>query len=258
MKTGHKKDYTLHSVINAMRILRLFTPQRPELGVTEIAKALGLSKSTVHFLITTLTKEELLEKTPDSKYKLGLVFLRLSGIIEEQMEIHRESLPVLIKLRDEFDENAYIGILEQNKVAYLQKAESRKPAIVLSQIGNRNPAFCTGTGKAILAYQKEELIAEIAADLPSYNLGPNAIRDPALFKRHLQEVKQQGYAVCIDEIDIGIASIGVPVRNYTGKVVAAVSIVGPTERIQSKDMSLMIRKLKEAGREISAKLGYYP
>jgi DNA-binding IclR family transcriptional regulator len=255
MKSGKKKDYTLHSVKNAMRILRLFSLDRPALGVTEISKALGLSKSTVHHLMSSLTNEGLLEKTPESKYQLGLAFLRLSGIIEEQMEIHRESLPILIRLRDEFDENAYIGILEQTKVAYLQKAESRNSSPSLSQIGSRNPAFCTGTGKAILAYQKEEIIAEIAKDLHSY--GPNSITDPELFKRHLLEVKNQGYAICIDEINKGISSIGVPVRNYTGKVIAAVSIVGATERIQNKNMPYMIKKLKEAGKEISGKLGYY-
>ncbi len=243
--------------MNALRILRLFSRDCSELGVTEIAKALGLNKSTAHHLITTLVKEELLERTPAAKYKLGLVFLRLSGIIEEQMEIHRESLPVLTRLRDEFEENAYIAILEQNKVAYLQKAECRNPAVTLSQIGNRNPAFCTGTGKAILAYQKDEVIEGIAADLHSYRLGPNAITDPALFKQHLQEVKLQGYALCIDEIGIGIASIGVPVRNYTGKVIAAVSMVGATERIQNRNMPYMIQKLKAAGQEISEKLGHY-
>jgi DNA-binding IclR family transcriptional regulator len=255
MKSGNKKDYTLQSVKNALRILRLFSVDRPELGVTEISRALGLSKSTVHYLMATLTKEGLLEKTPKAKYKLGLAFLRLTGIIEEQMEIHRESLPILTQLRDEFQESAYVGILEQTKVAYLQKAEARYSVPALSQIGNRNPAFCTGTGKAILAYQKEEIIAEIAADLHVY--GPNSITDPEQFKRHLKMVKEQGYAICVDEIDTGITSIGVPVRNYTGKVIAAVSIVGATERIHHKNMPLMIQKLKEAGLELSRKLGYY-
>lgn len=255
MKSDKKKDYTLHSVKNAMRILRLFSFDRPELGVTQISKLLGLNKSTVYHLMTFLTADGFLEKGPKSRYRLGLGLLRLSGIITTQMEIHREAQPILDKLVQKLGENAYIGILEGTDVAYLQKVETKKPTIPLSQIGNRNPAFCTGSGKAILAFQKEEIIEEMARHLQHY--GPNSITVPEQFKRHLNEVRKQGYAICMDEISAGIASIGVPVRDYSGEVVAAVSIVGPTERIQKSDIALAVKTLMNAGREISSKLGYY-
>jgi IclR family KDG regulon transcriptional repressor len=254
MKTLNKKDYTLYSVKNAARILNLFSLERPELGVTEISKLLGLNKSTVYHLMTFLTADDLLEKSPKSRYRLGLAFLRYDGIITTQMEIHREALPILEKLAGELGESAFIGILEGTNVAYLQKADVKHPH-PLSSIGNRNPVFCTGSGKAILAFQKEGIISAIADLLQPY--GPNSITDPVLFKKHLTLIRSQGYAICMDELYEGVASIGVPVRDYTGEVVAAVSIVGPTERIRNSNIQHAVKMLKQAGCEISGKLGYY-
>ncbi|ALS25408.1 IclR family transcriptional regulator [Paenibacillus naphthalenovorans] len=254
MKALKKKDYTLNSVKNAARILRLFSLERPELGVTEISRLLGLNKSTAYHLMTFLTAEGLLEKSPKSRYRLGLAFLRYSGIITTQMEIHRESLPFLERLAEELGESAFIGILEGTNVAYLQKVDVKHPH-PLSPVGNRNPVSCTGSGKAILAFQKEEIISGIAERLQPY--GPNSITDPERFKKHLKDIRSQGYALCIDEIYEGVSSIGVPVRDYTGEVVAAVSIAGPTERIRSCNIEHAVTTLKQAGLGISAKLGYY-
>ncbi|MGG2198340.1 IclR family transcriptional regulator [Paenibacillus sp.] len=255
MKALNKKDYTLHSVKNAMRILRLFSLERPELGVTEIARLLGLNKSTVYHLMTFLTADGLLEKGPKSKYRLGLALLRYTGIITTQMEIHRIALPVLENLAKQLGESAFIGILEGTDVAYLQKVEIKHPDLLLSLVGNRNPASCTGTGKVLLAYQKEDMIAEIAERLQPY--GPNSITDSEQFKQHLAEVRSRGHAICLDEIHEGVASIGVPVRDYTGGVIAALSIVGPTEHIRNFDIPHAVGILKSAANEISSKLGHY-
>ncbi|NOK24035.1 IclR family transcriptional regulator, partial [Corallococcus carmarthensis] len=84
-----------------------------------------------------------------------------------------------------------------------------------------------------------------------------SITDPERFKKHLKDIRSQGYALCIDEIYEGVSSIGVPVRDYTGEVVAAVSIAGPTERIRSCNIEHAVTTLKQAGLGISAKLGYY-
>lgn len=248
--------YPIHSVRNAMRILQLFTVDRPEWGITEMAHALGLSKSTVHRAVTALMHEGFLEKNPRTdRYRLGLSVLGLCGVVISHMTVHREAAPVLERLAERAGETAYLGILEGADVVYLHKVECKHPVRVLSHIGKKNPAHCTGTGKAILAFQTPQRIdAVIRNGLPSF--GPRTISEPEAFRRHLSEIRRRGYAVCIDELADGVASVGVPVRDYTGEVVAAISIVGPTDRLVPK-LAQVIPEVVQGGREVSRNLGCY-
>ncbi|MEB3101520.1 IclR family transcriptional regulator [Ferviditalea candida] len=251
-----KKDYQIHSVKNAMHILRLYSGERAELGVTEMSRLLGMSKSSVHRLVSTLTKEGFLEKSQNSnKYRLGLALLGLCGVITTHMEIHREAIPTLEILVEKLGEACHVCVLEGSDIVYLHKVECRHPVRLLSHIGKRNPAFCTSGGKSILAYQPESIVnSVIESGLTPY--GPNTITDPAQFKENLQSIREQGYAVCIDELHEDVISIGSPIRDYSGDVVASVSVVGPKQRITPDKIPFFAATVLEAGREISQKLGY--
>lgn len=252
-----KEAYRIHSVRNAMRILQLFSVDRPEWGITEMADALGLSKSTVHRAVTALVEEGFLEKNPRTdRYRLGLSVLGLCGVVISHMTVHREAAPILERLAERVGETAYLGILEGTDVVYLSKVECKHPVRSLSHIGKKNPAHCTGTGKAILAFQPSKRIEEVIRNgLIPY--GPRTITDPETFRRHLADIRNEGYAVCIDEIADGVASVGAPVRDYTGEVIAAISVVGPTERLVPK-LAQVIPEVVKGGREISQGLGYAP
>src|SRR5690606_26577172 len=148
-------DYLLQSVRNAMKILRLFSAERPELGITEMAQLLDLRKSTVHRLVKTLTEHDFLEKTEKgAKYRLGLALLGLSGVMTTNEEILRESVSVLQQLVDQLGEAAHVSVLEGTDIVYLHKVECRHPVRLLSHIGRRNPAYCTSSGQVLLAYKK--------------------------------------------------------------------------------------------------------
>lgn len=252
-----KKDYQIQSVKNAMQILRLYSGERDELGVTEMSRLLGMSKSSVHRLISTLTKEGFLEKSPDSsKYRLGLALLGLCGVITTHMEIHREAIPTLESIVDKLGEACHVCVLEGSDIVYLHKVECKHPVRLLSHIGKRNPAFCTSGGKSILAFQAENIVSSVIESgfIP---YGPNTITDPAQFRENLQTIREQGYAVCVDELHEDVVSIGSPIRDYSGDVVASVSVVGPKQRITPDKIALFTKTVLEASREISEKLGYY-
>lgn len=251
-----RRDYLLHSVKNAMRILRLFSMDELELGVTEIASRLGLSKSTAHRLISTLSKKGYLEKNEaNNKYYLGLAILSLTGIITTHMEIHREALPILQDLVEHVGETAHIGVLEEEDVVYLHKVECKHPVRLLSHIGKRNPAFCSSAGKVILAYQSNEVIARVVhSDL--YRYGPNTITDPGKLRQNLLEIKRTGYSVSIDELHEGVVSIAAPVRDYTGEVIAAISVVGPKQRMPCGQFPHFIQNITLAAQKLSLQLGF--
>ncbi len=250
------QDYLLSSVKNALRLLRSFSIEEPEKKVTDLATSLGIGKSTVSRLLATLASEGFVVKDPETqKYRLGLSILHLNTVATSNLEIHRESLPILQRLVDDVGETAHIAVMEDSDVIYLNRVECKHPVQILSHIGRRNPVHCTSSGKVILAYQsKEEINRFIEKGLEKYSA--KTITDPNDFLESLNTIRGQGYAVSIEEITDGVASIAAPVRDYTGKVVYAVTVVGPVHRLNPYSTSI-ISKIKSAAAEISESLGYW-
>lgn len=251
-----KSDQLLSSVTNALRILRSFTIEEPERGIRELAKSLSLSKSSVQRLMTTLAHEGFVTKDADTqKYRLGVSVLSLGTVVMNHLEIHREALPHLEKLVEKTEETAHIGILEGTKVVYLHKIETRQPIRIFTEIGKRNPSYCTGCGKAILAFQHEQLIEQVIEEgLHPYT--SKTITDPHAFKQNLKEIRQNGYAVSVEELGEDIISVGAPIRDYMGNVFAGVSLVGPSYRMKQKGIATYAKEVMKVGLEISEKLGY--
>ncbi|WP_083978864.1 IclR family transcriptional regulator [Bacillus alveayuensis] len=252
-----KNNYLITSVKNGLRILRLFSIDTPELGVTEISHQIGLNKSTVHRLIKTLEKSGFIEKNQKTrKYQLGLSLLNLSGIISIHTETYKDALPILESLVNQLGEAAHISVLEGTNTVYLHKVQCKHPVRLLSHIGKNNPCSCTSSGKVILSFQSEEVIESVISQgLP--HCGPNSITDPTQFRNNLREIRQKGYSICIDELHEGVISIAAPIRDYSGEVVAAVSVVGPKQRIRSSNIPHFVEQVCKAGQEISNLLGYY-
>lgn len=250
------QDYLLSSVKNALRLLRSFSIDEPEKKVTELAASLGLGKSTVSRLLATLASEGFVIKDPETqKYRLGLSILNLNTIATSNLEINRESQPVLQRLVHEIGETTHIAVLEGREVIYLNKVECKHPVQILSHVGRRNPVHCTSSGKVLLANQKEEVIQQfIENGLTKYTA--NTITDPDDLLIKLKTIKEQGYAISIEEIREGVASIAAPIRDYTGKVVYAISVIGPIHRMNPCNPSL-ISKVKSAAEDISDRLGYW-
>ncbi|MFC4766532.1 IclR family transcriptional regulator [Effusibacillus consociatus] len=250
------EDQLYSSVKNALRILRSFTLDEPEKKVTDLASELGLGKSSVSRLLATMASEGFVIKDPETqKYRLGLTILGLNTVAISCLEVTRESQPILQRLVYEIGETAHVGTLEGMDVVYLNKVECKHPVQILTHIGRRNPAHSTSSGKVILAYQGEEVIEQlIERGLQKYTV--NTITDPDDFRSTLKTIRERGYAISIEEMREGVASIAAPVQDYTGKVVYAISVIGPVHRMNPYDVSI-INKVKSAAKEISEKLGYW-
>lgn len=251
------RDYTIQTVQNAMQILRLFTVDKREWTLSEIAIKKAMSISTTKRLLKVLDNYGYLERDSGTKkYRLSLSILKLSGIIKTTMEIHQEAQPILKKLVHDFGEAVHIGILEGNETVYLDKMDSLHPVRLSSHIGKNNPVYSTGCGKVVLAFKKpteQEEIIKMIERQGFYPFSSKTVRDVKELKNHLDQIKKQGYAVCIDEFSEGITSIAAPVYDYNESVVAAISITGPNNRM---DIPRMVEGAVKAGKEISKSLGY--
>lgn len=252
----NKKTSVLQSVQNGLQILQLFTIEKPVWGMTEIVNALQLNKSTVSRLVSDLTAEGFLQKE-GRKHSLGFSLLSMSGVVTSNLEIHRESKYILKKLVSELEETAHIAILEGTEITYIHKIECSNPVKLLSSIGKKNPVTCTSAGKVLLAFKKKNLIDSIIVNGFS-RWGPNSLTDPEQFKSQLSQIKKQGYSICINEMHDNSVSIAAPVRDYTGDVVAALSVVGPRDRTPDDKINRFTECIIASANEVSERLGYIP
>jgi IclR family KDG regulon transcriptional repressor len=256
MAKAPNEENLLSSVKNALRILHSFTMDEPEKKIGELSASLGLNKSTVSRTMATLASEGFVYKDPDTKrYRLGLSILSLSGVVNSNMDIYRESQPVLHKLVDTLGETAHLSFMDQLDVIYIQKVECNHPVRFLTHVGKRNPAYCTSSGKILLAHSDQSIIDQVISNgLKKYT--DHTITDPDKLIKHLKEIKEQGFSYSYEEFLEGVNSIAAPIFDYTGKAFAALSIVGPKQRIEQNKTLAYSKKVISAAKEISSRIGY--
>lgn len=248
--------HILSSVRNALRILRTYTLNDSEKSISELAESLNLGKSTVSRLMTTLASEGFVIKDPVThKYRLGLSVLTLGGVIKSNIEINKEAAPVVHQLVNEIGETAHIAIIDGTDTIYIHKEECNHPVRIQTYLGRRNPAYCTSSGKVLLAFNDESVVNQLIEN-GLKKIRKNTVADPKKLREMLALIREDGYATSFSELTEGVVSIAAPVRDYTGKVVAAITVVGPVQRIHDNKVPLFIKKVIEASNEASKRLGY--
>jgi IclR family KDG regulon transcriptional repressor len=247
---------TLSSVRNAARVLRAFSRAGQELGITELSRQLGLGKSTVHRLVTTLTAERLLERgsTP-GRYRLGLVLYELGSRVTEHVDLHQAALPALATLRHETGEMVHVAVLDGLEVVYVERLESHNLLPVFRQVGHRLPAYTTSSGKILLAALPPGELTRRLADWHPRAVTPWTITDKNRLLTELAAVAKRGWAQNQEEGHLGIVSVGAPIRGRDGRVMASVSVVGDSARMRAMMRRATALVIESAG-VISRRLGY--
>jgi len=247
------------SVQRAVDILNLFDSQAPELGTTEIARALGLHKSTTASLVSTLAANGFLGQNPETrKYRLGLKLVERAFAMLDQVEIRQIAYPCLQELRNQWNETVNLAILDGADMVYIERMLGTKALGMRSEVGRRAPAHCTALGKAILACWPPADVKTFVSlhGLPAVT--PQTITDPDKFFAELDKAREQGYAVDDEENEIGGRCIAVPIFDHMGKAIAAISISAPTARLPMSDVPQAGAMVRETAKAISRGLGYLP
>jgi DNA-binding IclR family transcriptional regulator len=258
MAKKEKSEYIIQAVSHALDLLEQFHDDVDELGVTELSKRLKLHKNNVFRLLATLESRNYIEQNRVTEnYRLGLKTLELGQTFIKQMGLLRQSRPVLESLVHDCNETTYVAILKELHIIYLDVVETDLTVRVVPRVGARLPAYCTAAGKVQIAYMTdEELINFLPKDLKRFT--PNTITDREELKKHLIQVAQQGYAIDNEELDVGVKCVGAPIRDYTRRIIGAVSISGPSMRFTDERLEKeLIPKVIQASEEISSKLGYH-
>ena len=258
MTTEPRRQHsTLSSVRNAARLLKEFGRGDREIGVTELSRRLGIGKSTAHRLLSTLADERLLEQDPHTgAYRLGLAMYELGASVALHTDLHEACSPVLDQLRNASRETVQVAVLDGREVVYVERRESPQTLRLFGRVGHRNSAHCTSTGKVLLAALPPEVLEATLRGWRLERKTPYTITDPRALRSGLEEVRHRGWAENIGESELGAASIAAAIRDERGDVIAALSIVGPVQRLGSDSLRRFARPVVDASLAVSRRLGY--
>lgn len=256
--TQNKPEQTVKSISRAVAVLRCFTEAEPERRVTELAAELNLHKSTVSRILATLEKEGLVSQDPETKkFRLGLGLISLAGVALGQLDVRGVAQPYLSELVEKSQETVNVSVLEGNECVNVERARSPQPIRYVGWIGRRTPLHCTAAGKVLLAYLPPEGRSSYLS-LPLVSYTEKTLTERPVLEQSLAEVRRQGYAIVHEEFEEGFSAVAAPVHNHAGRVVAAISISGPTYRLGPGQIEAFIGPLCETTNQVSAGMGYLP
>jgi DNA-binding IclR family transcriptional regulator len=210
----------------------------------------------VHRLLATLAAERLLERgRVPGRYRLGLAVFDLGAAVGSNLDLHEAAMPVMATLRATTGETVQLAVLDGCESVYIDRLESPHTVRIFSRVGTRLPATTTSTGKVLLAaLSPAELDARLAGWRP-LRFTPHTIVDAATLRARLREVAERGWAENREESRVGVVSVGAPVRDGTGAVIAALSVAAPTDRAAPDTLRRIRAGVIEAAGVVSRRLG---
>jgi IclR family acetate operon transcriptional repressor len=253
---GDAEARRIRAVDHAVDVLEALAQAGHPCGVTEVARRTGLSKATAHHVLATLAARRLLMRAPDSPlYQLGWGLYELGSRVAQGVDLTRVARAYLDQLATDTNESVLLGILDEESALYLDRGEPPTGLRMVANAGRRGPLHATASGKVLLAFAAPPELTQALLDrqLPAYT--DNTITDPATLRQQLATIREQGFATCWQEREVGLCSVAVPLRDYTTKVIACLTIAGPATRLTSRSLGAHLPPLQRAAQQIEARLG---
>lgn len=254
MNQPAKDKYLLGTVNNALKVMDLLSV-RSELTLTEISRTLEIDKTAVFRLLYTLERREYVYKDDQGKYHLGLKFTNYGNLVAERQNIVELARPAMRSCCIEHSIPVHLGVLNAHgRVITMHKEEPAAGYFLTARIGSSMPAYCAAMGKVTLAEKPRAIRDEIIDKYEFKQYCPQTITDPEELKRHLDQVKAQGWAVDTNERIMGFGCIAAPVFNYSGACIAGVGLIA-TEALIERHFDEYLIWAKELAERISAAAG---
>lgn len=249
--------YAIRSVERALDIVQCIAEQNGDLGVDQITAITGLPKSTVFRLLATLTARRFVDRDPERQtYRLGRLALAVGARALGDLDIRVAARPHIEQLMAVTSETVHLSVLSRDSALCVDKIDSQRSVRMSSYVGFRDPLHCSGVGKVLLAFQDEEIRFALIAGMTLDRRTERTITDRRALEAQLGKIRLDGFATDMEEIEAGLGCIAAPIRDHSGKVVASVSISGPTTRVSDETLPVLIPRVLDCATAISLDLGF--
>ncbi len=248
----------IQSVLKAIDLMNVFTPEEPYLSLAQISKRLKMPKSTAHNLLNTLVSRGFIEKVNDDYYALGTAVISLTQSARVNAELRDRAAPLLRELADTSKESVYLTYLDGDDVLYIYAIETSNRLMARSAIGDRVQPHCTGVGKAILAALPQDQVEALIQRTGLPRFTENTFTDRNQLFEELERTRQRGYSIDNQEHERGTFCLGAAIRDGHGKPVGGCSISGLDPEIIAARAPELSADLLYTAQEISRRMGYVP
>lgn len=248
-------DYTIGVVEDTVHVLETFINGKDRLTLAEVTKESGLGKNKVFRILSTLEKHGFVSRDEKGTFTLGVRFLEFGHRVQNQMSLLEASQPVMDWLVNETAETIFLTIIDGTEVFVVDARESPRSVRLSGKAGGRGPIYVGGTPKVLLAFLPKEEREALLEKIELKPITPHTITDLSLLEKYLAQIRADGYIVTSDDLDLGAHSIAAPIRDYKDRVVAAISIAGPSHRFTDECIESYVKFVLKGAAQISRALG---
>jgi DNA-binding IclR family transcriptional regulator len=242
---------SIRAVDRALDVLLCFSRQTPTLTMTQVSERVGINKSTVHRLLATLETKRFVDRDPVTGiYRPGLRLLQMAFLTLEHNDLRRLASPFLHELCKQHRENVNLAVLDGMEVIYLDAVESPQRVKLAAATGERLPAFCTASGKAILAYLSDDIVKKILEHGMPKRTATTIVTQEAFYE-DARQIRTQGFSISRQEYEEGINAVAAPICIHP---IASISIAGPAYRLTQERMLEIGPNLASVAQKIAAEV----
>lgn len=248
------------TVARAIQLLKMFDDDHPQWSLAELVRAMDINKTTLFRLLAALETEGLVRRTPSGNYRLGSEMIALGGRAMRANDLRLISHDPLRHLARETGETTTLEVLRQDRhglwtTLVIDEVLGSHLVGITQYIGSRLPVHATSSGKVLLAYQTPEMIRTIL-DQPLTDLTNHTVVAPEVLLRELETIREQGAATAIGELEMGVVAAAAPIFDHNGEVQAAISVVGPSIRVNQAALGRLAAQVKDTAGQVSHQLGF--
>lgn len=255
-RAGGKRPPTVHAVRHAVEVLRCISQAQPEIGISELARRVGMHKSSVSRLISTLAAAHLVERNAQTeRVRLGFGLVALASPLLSGSGLTQAAGPKLTALAERSGETVNLSVWDGRQAISVYQALGTNAITHYAAPGQSNPAHCTASGKLLLAFAAASEIDEILSS-PLQQFTEHTRTSPVVLRQELQKIRAEGLAINHGEFANDVGAVAAVVRNMDGQAAAVVTITVPIYRFSPSRQTELLSLVDAAGREISAQLGY--
>ena len=250
-----QSPYIVSSVDRALELLIILGKSSRDMGVTELAKALGVHKSTTHSLLQTMVARGFIQQIESGRYTLGIKLLELGEICAERLDIRTAARPIMTELADETGKIILLAVLSRDELIIIDKAEPQHPFLIIPKFDFSLAVHSTAVGKVLLAFANDDIVNSVLLrDFAQYT--PYTLTDNKDIRTELLQVRENAYALGCDETIEGLTCVAVPIYDATNRVIAALSVSSASSLMVPIEYNTIIASLKSKAATISQRLGH--